>query len=291
MLQQRKILLIITVLLFSSAFSLSGKNSERIRPKWVTHTLPESKSGTYTFIRAHGEGSSLVEAKKMAFISMSQKLENERRLTVNTSVKIRERLYQSISGTDDTIEQEIVLDVTEDGHQLKIVCREIDDYWVETKGNYSADVLYVITDKHNLGGSYLDEIIVSSKYGATGLLSIVPSLGQFYKGDSFKGFMVISGEALALFGVILCDNTRASYIKKMKEQPKYAAEYNSRADLWETGRNICIGAATSVYLYNLIDAFVAVGAKHIIVKSKRMAFSTEPIISEQYVGVGIALKF
>ena len=284
-------LLCLAVLICCQTYSFASGKSDKVKPKWVTQTLPESKSGTYIFVRGHGEGMSLAGARQQAFVSMSQKLEIERGLTVNTNVQIREKLSQNQSSTDSEYKQEIILDVTEKGRQLKIVCREIDEYWVNNKGKYSVDVLYTVADKHLYGGRYDDKIIVTSKYGATGFLSIIPGVGQFCKGSVLKGSLILGGEILAAGGIILCENTRASYTKKMIEQPKYAIEYNSRADSWETGRNICIGAAAALYVYNLIDAFVATGAKHVIVKNNKTTLSAVPYVDTKCVGVGLALKF
>lgn len=272
-------------------YSFAGNKSDKVRPKWATQTLPESKSGTYIFVRGHGEGASLAGARQQAFVSMSQMLEVERGLTVNTSVQIREQLSQTQSSASSEYQQEIVLDVTEKGHQLKIVCREIDEYWEQSKGRYSVDVLYTVADRNIYGGSYDDKIIVTSEYGAAGFLSVIPSVGQFYKGSVAKGSLILGGEILAAGGIILCENTRASYIKKMQEQPKHASEYNSLADSWATGRNICIGAAAALYVYNLIDAFVTTGAKHVVVQGNKSSLSAVPYVDNQSAGIGLALKF
>lgn len=286
------LIFILTAVMCSQNFAFAGNKSDKLKPKWVSQALPEAQSGTYIFVRSHGVGVTLAGAKQMAFVSMSQKLEVERGLTVNTSVQSRERLYETQKSSGSEYEQEIVLDVTEKGHQLKIVCREIDEYWTENSGRYNVDVLYAVTDKNSSGGSYNDDIKVSAKYGAgPGFLSIIPGAGQFYKGSVAKGSLILAGEIAAAGGIILCENTRASYIKKMQEQPKHASEYNSLADSWETGRNVCIGAAAAVYVYNLIDAFVAPGAKRVTVKKARASLSAVPYVDSNTIGVGLALKF
>lgn len=277
---------------FNSLSMLAGNRSERIKPQWITQALPESKSETYIFVRGHGEGTTLAGAKQQAFVSMSQMLELERGLTINTSLQVCEQLSQTSSSYNTEYQQEIILDVTERGHQLKIVCREIDEYWEITKDNrIVVDVLYTVADKSAYGGSYNDKITVTSNYGAAGLLSIIPSVGQFYKGDIVKGCIILGGEIAAVGGIIICESTRASYIKKMNEQPKYASEYNSLADSWETGRNLCIGAAGAIYVYNLINAFVTPGAKHVIVKKGTTTLSASPHIDNQVVGASLALRF
>ena len=286
-----KVLICLVVIICCQTYSLARNKSDKIKPKWITQTLPESQSGTYIFVRGHGEGATLSGAKQQAFVSMSQMLEIERGLTVNTSVQICEQLSQTQSSTSTEFQQEIILDVTEKGHQLKIVCREIDEYWEQSKGKIVVDVLYTVADKNINGGSYDDRIIVTSKYGASGFLSIIPSIGQFYKGSITKGSLILGGEILAAGGIILCENTRASYIKKMQEQPKYAAEYNSLADKWETGRNICIGAAAAIYIYNLIDAFATSGAKYVVVQGNKASLLAVPYVDNHSVGIGLALKF
>jgi len=253
--------------------------------------LPESNSGTYIFVRSHGQGSSLAGAKQQAFASMSQKLEIERGLTVNTNIQISEKFSQSQYSTTSDYKQEITLDVTENGHKLKIVCREIDDYWEVTKGVYEVDILYTVANTNVYGGSYDDKIMVTSKYGAAGFLSLIPGLGQFYKGSIAKGGLILTGEIAAAGGIIICESTRASYIKKMHEQPQHAAEYNSLADSWESARNVCIGAAAAIYVYNLIDAFTTTGAKRVVVKKGTTSLSVVPYKDNNCFGVGVALKF
>ena len=283
--------LCLAVLMCSQTYSLAATKSDKLKPKWVTQALPESKSGTYIFVCSHGQGSSLAGAKQQAFVAMSQKLEVERGLTVNTSVQIREQLSQTQSSTSSEYKQEITLDVIENGRKLKIVCREIDDYWEESRGKYEVDVLYTVANTNAYGGSYDDKITVTAKYPGVGFMSLIPSVGQFYKGSVVKGSLILAGEVAAAGGIILCDNTRASYIKKMQEQPKHAAEYNSLADTWETGRNICIGAAAALYIYNLIDAFASTGAKYVVVKQGRSSLSAIPYIDDKSIGVGLAFSF
>lgn len=287
----RILIICLTALLCCQTNIIAKSKSDKLRPQWVTRAVPESHSGTYIFVRAHGEGASLAGARQMVFVNMAQKLEQERGLTVNTSVLSKEKFTQTQSYTNSSYQQEITMEVTENGHRLEIVCREIDDYWEEVDGKYSVDILYTVTDKNAYGGSYDDQIKVTTSYGAAGFLSIVPSVAQFYKGSVVKGSLILAGEVAAAGGILLCENTRAAYVKKMNEQPKYAAEYNSLADTWETGRNICIGAATAIYVYNLIDAFTAKGAKRIVIKKGRASLTAVPYADQRSVGMGMRLRF
>ncbi len=281
----------VAVLMCCHTTLYAKEKSDKLKPKWVTHALPESKSGTYFFVKSMGMGATLAGAKQQAFVSMAQMLEQERGLTVNTSVQVMEKITQNQYEHNAEYTQEIEMEVIEKGHQLKIVCRVIDQYWIYDDGKYEVHVLYTVADKNRYGGSYDDKITLTSKYGAAGLLSVIPSVGQFYKGSYVKGGLILGGEIIAAGGIILCENTRASYIKKMHEQPKYAAEYNSLADSWETGRNICIGVAAAIYVYNLIDALVTPGARRVKVEPSRVTFAPVPYADNNSIGIGIAMKF
>jgi hypothetical protein len=265
--------------------------SDKIKPQWVTRTVPESISGTYVFVRAHGEGNSLATAKQVAFSELVHKLEVERKVTISTDLTIQERLEMNAEGTSSSYKQEAIMQVSESGRQYQVVCREIDEYYEAGGGIYRVDVLYTVADKNGYRGSYDDKITVTSKYGAAGFLSIVPGAGQIYKGSVAKGSLIIAGEVAALAGVLLCEETRSSYVKKMYEQPKYAVEYNTLADKWETGRNVCIGAAAAIYVVNLIDAFVSKGAKRVVVKNKWANVRAVPYYDSRSVGMGLTMNF
>ena len=265
--------------------------SDKIKPQWLTRVVPESKSGTYIFVRAHGEGPDLVTAKQVAFSDLIHRLEVERRVTINTELTIQSNLEMNAGTTNGSYKQEAVMNVSESGRQYQVLCREIDDYYEINNGVYQVDILYTIADKNAFRGSYDDKITVTSKYGAAGFLSIVPGVGQFYKGSIAKGSLIIAGEVLALGGVLLCEETRATNVKYMYEDPKHAAEYNAMATSWETGRNICIGAAAAIYVVNLIDAFATKGAKRVVVKKNRASFNVAPYYDSRSVGMGITMKF
>ena len=90
-------------------------------------------------------------------------------------------------------------------------------------------------------------------------------------------------------GIIAAENLRASYTKKMREQPKHLKTYNTKADNWENVRNVCIGGAAALYVYNLIDALVANGRKRSIThKQVRMALC--PAVGDCN-GMTLAIRF
>ena len=147
------------------------------------------------------------------------------------------------------------------------------------------------------GGSYHDRISTTSRYGAARLASIVPGAGQFLKGDVAKGVSFLVADVACAAGIILCESTRAAYAAKVKQQPQYALQYSTRANNWATGRNICLGVTAGIWVWNIIDAFAAKGARRVVVKPQRGYFSMtptstfDPIHHTHDMGVGVAYHF
>lgn len=151
-------------------------------------------------------------------------------------------------------------------------------------------VLYYVNNG-SVMNSNRERIEVTAKYPGAGFLSLIPSAGQFYKGSIAKGSVILAAEAAAIGAALLAENTRATYVAKMYEQPKYAQQYKSLADNWLTGRNICLGAAAAVYAYNLIDAFAAPGAKRVVVKKSKASVSMVPYADQRSFGAGFSVNF
>ena len=93
------------------------------------------------------------------------------------------------------------------------------------------------------------------------------------------------------FPIIVSDNERASYRTKMKEQPAFAKQYKNKSDNWETARNVCIGAAAGIWLYNIVDALAAKGARRVVVKKARTRFAMRPYLTTEETGISMALHF
>lgn len=288
-----KYLLLVVLSLCLGTTSVSAKKSEKYKPKWVTHKLPESKSGTYTFISAYGEGTSLDAARQKALVNLTTRLEVERGIKVNSVLSSKTKETFSSVERDNYYSETNELDmvIEERGKQLNIVCRVIDEYWESDRKGYRIHILYTVANKNVPVGNQNDKITVTAKYGAAGLLSVIPSVGQFYKGTNNKGVAILTGEVASVAGILLCENTRASYKKMMIENPKYAAEYNTRMDTWETARNLCIGAAGVIYVVNLIDALATKGAKRVKVKGNNVNFTFAPYADARSAGVGMAMTF
>ena len=132
----------------------------------------------------------------------------------------------------------------------------------------------------------------AAKNRVAGVLSIVPGVGQFYKGSVAKGTMFLGLSAAAVAGIIVCESTRSSYANKAIEQPKYKKEYSTKADNWQTSRNICIGVGGAIWVWNIVDAFTTKSAKRKVVTTQRGGgLSIQPFATTDYMGMGLTFNF
>ena len=136
-----------------------------------------------------------------------------------------------------------------------------------------------------------DNGMVLTKYGMRGFVrSLGPGGGQMDKGSTVKGLCILGGEVVLAGAVSATENLRASYRKKMREQPRFFQKYNTKADNWANVRNVCVGAMAAVYVYNLIDAIVAPGARRAVVRRVPL-LGVAPVAYEGGGGIGLALSF
>lgn len=179
------------------------------------------------------------------------------------------------------------VNVTAD-HELIVKARIIDEYIHHTTDGYT--VYLLVQTAKNPTYSY-EPVTFTTDY-SSGARPLVPGMAQLYKGSKGKAAFIISAQALTVAGIILCENQRAVYHKKAIEQPRFTKEYTSKADNWEMGRNISIGVAAGVYVYNLIDGFVAKGKRKIKVgRAGDGGLSVMPYATTQSAGMSFAYQF
>lgn len=236
------------------------------KPKWVGNTPIEGNS-TYKFVEVVSAGGSISTARTNALSVLAQDEQLNHTVEANVETGILTKVNQETVNDEmnEHIEDQMNINVSLKGKNYRLQAVKVDEYVAGEKyGEVELHTLFMVAvcDRPKFDRTYL-----TTSYGAAPVaMSIIPGLGQWYKGSKVKGVCMFGAEAVAVAGIIVCENQRASYIKKSKEQPKFAKEYGSKADHWDTGRNICIGVAAGIWFYNMVDAIVAKGAKRVVVK-------------------------
>lgn len=263
------------------------------KPKWIGNT-PQELNYTYKFVEIVSTGSSIESARYNAKEMLEDDTQLQDGIRIYRKTKDNTTIDKSRENGGELQEskkQHIEIETIVDGEKFQLQAVKVDEYPSFSNGVITLHTLFMVA---LCDDPVFDRTYLTTSYGATPVvMSVIPGLGQWYKGSKAKGIAMFAAEAVAVTGIIVCDNQRASYVKKAKEQPKFLKEYSSKADNWETGRNICIGVAAGIWVYNMVDAIAAKGARKVVVKrAKGGGLSMTPFaVYDGGAGVSLAYKF
>jgi len=261
-----------------------------MKPQWKTrgenYLNNQIQNKSYEFKIAHSHGNSPSEAREGKIKALAGHFSNSDTYRVEESLESEnvqgKTAHSSVTYREKVTNQQI----TKTFYHV-----EIDEYWECTDGVYHLYTLYA-TSKGDQEPVF-DCFSTTTSYGtAPALMSIIPGVGQFYKGSIVKGICMFAGVAACGLGALFCENERSSYKNKMKEQPQFAQTYNTKANNYETARNICLGAAAAIWVYNIIDAATAKGAKKIVISPNHDSYlSIHPVATSKSFSISFAYNF
>lgn len=266
----KKTALLLVLFFAASTFGADARkitsSSDRIRPQWIgRHINIRQFNDSYEFLTVTDAGGSLEAIKANETLALSSHLRQKNRIdgVIDRNIILK--------NTDGNIanESSIGLSFRSESSTEDFICRKIDTYWECLKVNKSSQyihyTLYAVSHKHN--GAEFDRFEVTDRYGARGLWrsAIVPGWGQMYKGSYGKGGLIIGGLAVLGGGIVYTESIRRNCITQMSQTHNGTVikQLSAKEAGWATGRNICIGAAAALYLYNIIDSTVAPGGRRI----------------------------
>ena len=158
-------------------------------------------------------------------------------------------------------------------------CKEVDSYWelvqMGYKNQYRCYVLYQVVRP---GTRAIEYTRLTNKYGFGPValsLFVIPGAGQMYKGSYLKGGLIMGASVICAGGIVLCEATRASYVSlsRSTHDATQIKTYTNKANNWQTGSWICIGASVGIWIYSIIDAGVAPGARRMVIDNKFKGYS------------------
>lgn len=285
-------LLLLAIVCCQSAFSQTVRDN-RLKPKWVSESLKPTNS-SYKFYVSYVEVNGGIEiARAQSKAELCRIVQREENITVVEEFDTQSNEYNDNGSSVENINKVYNLKVTSDGKIVDLNYIKLDEYWDEYYNNGIKTLrFYTLYAVARPGVEpRFDDVYFTNRYGIKGMArSLVPGWGQLYKGQKVKGACIMGGEVLLIGSVIVSENLRSSYIKKMKEQPKFFQTYNSKADNWANIRNVCIGAAAALYVYNLIDAAVSPGARYAVVKKAKLPVM-QPVACGDFSGISLAWYF
>lgn len=277
--------------LFTIVFGLLATSTLAQKPKWVDNT-PQELNHTYKFVEVISYATDIASAREEAKKKLASNEQLVRTVQVNVETGKLRKVEQTVTNgkMDETIRDKVDIQMKVSGKQFDLQAYPVDEYFTHEQGMVKMHTLYMVAVQDD---PVFDRTYLTTNYGATPIaMSIIPGLGQWYKGSKVKGICMFAAEAAAVAGIIICNNQANTAEKNIKLEPKYAKHYEDKKSNWETGRNICIGAAAAIWIYNMIDAAVAKGARRVEVKpAGRSYVSLTPALNTDYAGFSLSYNF
>lgn len=277
----RNLILTLVVLLAGSTLTVYAQ-----KPAWINNT-PKELNRTYKFVEIVSYGSTPEGARMEGQKKLAANEQLIRRVTITVDRTGDQHIGQTFeNGQLREIVQNVV-DVKTDirGKEFTLQAGAVDEYITKERGLYKLHTLYMVAVEP---APVFDNVDHTTKYGFSAR-ALIPGWAQLYKGSTAKGLTILAAEVAAIGGIIFTENERATYESKMRSQPNFAKQYKTKVDNYETARNCCIGAAAAIYVYNLIDAIVAPGARRVVVRPRNMHFT--PVASKDFSGITLSYNF
>lgn len=267
-------------------------------PQWMKGISSMYRSNdTYEYILVDNAGNSLQSLEEGRMTSLGQKLTQ-----INKINGVIDKTVESSNKNGDftsEVKHKMVFRTNTEVHEF--VSKYIDDYWEyvsypDGSRGYIYYALFAVSKDSNT--PIFDNVSYSTQYGIHGLWRsiIVPGWGQFYKGSKTKGAMFLGGTAALAGGMVYCQSriTNSRNLAAQTYNPEHLRIYSRRISNFSTARNVCIGATAALYIWNLVDAVVAPGARRVVVKPAMNfgGYSLESSNSSaDAVGLSAALSF
>lgn len=256
----------------ASASSVLQK-SDKMQPRWVKHTPKgEHPDIAYRVVQVYVDN--LNEVPEKAVMELANYLPREWGVRYGSAKEFQ------ATGTN---ESQLMVEVSSYGgkaEQVPMRCLMVDSYWeyvqMGYKNQYRCYVLYQVK-RPNASPNVVEHVRITDRYGfAPVAISIIPGAGQMYKGSYLKGGLIMGSSVLCAGGIVLCEATKGSYQALANKEHNAAKKktYQNNANNWGTGSYVCIGALAALWIYNLIDAGVTPGAKHMVIDKGNSTYHT-----------------
>ncbi len=271
------IFMIIVLSPFAMAQGSKRNYDISLAPPWVSGKLP-SGSNKVNFKIAFGEGESYDAARKASYSLLVNEIAMEHGASITSSAQ--NQINQTIDNGAIDLKQEFSATTVIEYDTFKATVTKVDEY-SEIHQDVPEERRYAVWQIYAVDYPYASSIKLdySKKYGIEApLLSIIPGGGQFYKQQYVRGALFLGSEILAVGSIIYFQDRYNYDMKCSKETPilDLQIEYNRMAQQQAMYRNIAIGAAAAVWVWNILDASFSSGRPHYVNKGLKLAVSSTP---------------
>lgn len=258
------------------------------------HVMPKQSNSSFVYTVKSAYGNTLDEARKECLGNLLEEVGLAKGLSVTSDyTSSRDRHTERRNGqTLNESTREFHVNTIVKGKEVQLQGMKIDEYWERgADGNYHLTTLYARSQVDVT--PQFDDVKLTTKYDINDMWrsAIVPGWGQLYKGSTLKGGLIMGGTVACIGAIIFTDCTRASFNSKIQKthDAKLKLHYADRRTAYATGRDICIGALCALYVYNIVDAIVAPGARRVLTSpagSNKFSYHWSPTLTDN-MGVGL----
>lgn len=267
---------LVLVMVFASTILNAQNASDKIKPKWMRQ-LPNSPRVSYIFSTTVSSGRNLDElrVKNLSDFVADLGLEKGAVAVTDYSSSEYEHSISKNGVTGDFAESTFSVKSSIKGEPVSFNAKAVDEYWQRLdSGEYLLTRLYA----RGPAGSKVefDNFVKTDKYGfADNWRAIIPGWAQMHKGSYLKGGLIAGGAVSLAGGAVFCGLTRKDYLSKMANTHSSSVkqQYITTANNMATGMYCCLGGFAALYIYNIVDAFVAPGARRIVVTGRGVAIN------------------
>lgn len=283
---------IIVIVCIASNITYAQK-SDVIQPRWIHQNIAASNP-TFEYAIIQSDANTLKDAREQALSTLILQAGLSAGQTVLADISTLNHEQSNYhNGQENFVAEEMInVKSTLYGKPATLTAKKIDEYWERAEdGTYHLTTLYARSQVDVVPN--FDDIKLTTKYGIEDMWRsiIIPGWGQLYKGSTLKGGLIMGGTVACIGAIIYTDCTRASFNSKINKthDAKLKLHYADQRTAYTTGRNICIGALCALYVYNIVDAIVAPGARRILTSpagSNNFSYYWSPTLTDD-MGVGV----
>ena len=258
---------------------------------WVNGNLP-SNSINYNYKVVQGDGESLSDSQNQAVENLIFQLGSEQGFSVSSETMIKTQSLFKNNKEEYSMDLQDKTVINQDNFKAEF--SKIDEYFEETK-DLNGNVIYRTWQLYVTGSSAnesVPKINYTNKYGMNdaGFKSlIVPGWGQFYKKKSGKGLLFLIGTAGSLGGFLYANNEHSNNMNRSRETNDLVLkkEFVAKAGDFTTLKNITLGAAVGLWIWNVIDATSTPGATK-YAQNKPIKLN---LVSDQNTSLALNIKY
>ena len=268
----RKTVFLLAVLLYPLC-SLAQSRADKLPPKWLYGHVPgTTPSIEFKTVRVPYAGYGDVSASALG--ALVQKWGEETLISQTAELKSVDTLERENGSLVRGSQQQVsTLSVLAEGKPVSLKCMLVDEWVHKQDGWKEYCAVYQLALRPD---ARFVPCEVTSRYGAGPVfMSLFPGAGQFYKGDSLKGGLLRGRCVLGTAGAIFLESRRKAFASQREQthDVNLIKQYAASEKNLGIARNVTIGVTAALYLYNLIDAAIAPGAKRIQVTGSGVSYS------------------